>query len=119
MSPYMKVHGRYSYSDLENIFNETDVVITPSVWYETFGYTVLEAMSYGVPVIISGNVGAKDVVPDGCGVIVEDIDKEKLMDTVQQLTPERLKVMNQNIVDRAEIMTLEKMTRRIIESCYK
>ena len=44
----------------------------PSVWYETFGFTVLEALSYGVPVIVSENVGAKDLLEDGrFGMIVE------------------------------------------------
>lgn len=51
----------YLYSQLEGIFENTDLVIVPSLWYETFGFSVLEALSYGVPVLISENVGAKDV----------------------------------------------------------
>ena len=39
-----------------------DVLVVPSIWKETFGFVVLEALSYGVPVIVSDNVGAKDVV---------------------------------------------------------
>ena len=39
-----------------------DVLIVPSIWKETFGFVVLEALSYGVPVIVSDNVGAKDIV---------------------------------------------------------
>ncbi len=54
------------------IFEETDVLIMPSVWNETFGFTVLEALSHGVPVIVSKNVGAKDLLEDGrFGMIVE------------------------------------------------
>ena len=30
--------------------DETDIMVAPSIWYETFGFTVLEALSYGVPV---------------------------------------------------------------------
>ncbi|WP_418895929.1 hypothetical protein [Sellimonas intestinalis] len=30
--------------------------------YKTFGFTVLEALSYGVPVLVSENVGAKDLL---------------------------------------------------------
>ena len=62
MSPYMNAHERYNYDDLQTIFENTDVLIAPSILYETFGFTVLEALSYGVPVIISGNVGAKDIL---------------------------------------------------------
>ena len=73
MSPYIKVHGRYTYRDLDNIFQNTDVLVAPSIWYETFGYTVLEALSYGVPVIISGTVGAKDILTDGAGIVLNNI----------------------------------------------
>lgn len=114
----MKPHERYGYSDLESIFNETDIVIVPSIWYETFGYTVLEALSYGVPVIISGNVGSKDIVPQGGGVIIENINKKNLMEAIGSLTPERLSAMNQNILKYAKIQTLEEMTEQIMGQCY-
>ena len=53
---YMKINDRYDYSDLELIFDNTDVLIVPSICYETFGYTVLEALSYGVPVVLTDRV---------------------------------------------------------------
>lgn len=52
----------YPYSQLEEIFDNTDLLIAPSQWYETFGFTVLEALSYGVPVMVTDSVGAKDIV---------------------------------------------------------
>lgn len=52
----------YPYSQLEEIFDKTDLLIVPSQWYETFGFTVLEALSYGVPVMVTNKVGAKDLV---------------------------------------------------------
>ena len=55
----------YPYSQLEEIFDKTDLLVVPSIWYETFGFTVLEAISYGVPVLVSENVGAKDILCDG------------------------------------------------------
>ena len=45
--------------------------------FDTFGMTVLEAMAASLPVIISPNVGAKDLVEEGVnGFVVarEDID---------------------------------------------
>ena len=118
MSPYIRVHGRYSYTELEKIFNETDVLVAPSIWYETFGFTVLEALSYGVPVIISGNVGAKDILAQGAGVVIENIDISKLFTTLQNLTPDKLRAMNEIIVDQQAIMQIEDMARQIETSCY-
>lgn len=118
MSPYIRVHGRYSYTELEKIFNETDVLVAPSIWYETFGFTVLEALSYGVPVIISGNVGAKDILVQGAGVVIENIDAQKLFTTLQNITSDKLRTMNEVIVGKQTIMKIEDMSRQIEMSCY-
>lgn len=118
MSPYIKVHDRYSYTELKRIFDETDVLVAPSIWYETFGFTVLEALSYGVPVIISGNVGAKDILVQGAGVVIENIDAQKLFTTLQNITPDKLRAMNEIIVDKQTIMEIEDMSSQIEISCY-
>lgn len=117
-SMYMQVHGRYTYSELENIFDETDVLVAPSIWYETFGYTVLEALSFGVPVIISGTVGAKDIMSVGVGIIIDDITSDKLLQAIRKLRPETLKNMNKAIVENQEIMTIKEMSERIMKECY-
>ena len=119
MSPYIKTHDRYSYSELEGIFNQTDVMVVTSVWYETFGYTALEALSYGVPVIMSSTVGAKDILGLGCGIVIEDITVDKLKKTLNTLTVERLQQMNQCIVANQDIMTIRDMSERIEEKCYR
>lgn len=113
----MKVHGRYSYADLADIFEETDVLVAPSIWYETFGYTVLEALSFGVPVIVSNTVGAKDIIPEGCGIILEDMN-ETLEETLGGLTKDQLVQMNQNIVALATIRTVPQMNAEIVDKCY-
>lgn len=56
------IQDGYKYNDLDEIFANTDVLVVPSQWYETFGFTVLEALSYGVPVITSEKVGAGDLL---------------------------------------------------------
>ena len=117
-APYIKSHRRYSYAELEKIFDETDVLVAPSIWYETFGFTVLEALSYGVPVIISGNVGAKDILVQGAGVVIEDIDAQKLFTALQDITLVKLRAMNEIIVDKQMIMQIEDMSRQIETYCY-
>lgn len=54
--------GKYSAQTIENVYEAMDVLIVPSVWKETFSLVTLEALSYGVPVIVSDNVGAQDIV---------------------------------------------------------
>lgn len=54
--------GKFDSRSVADVYDGMDVLIVPSIWKETFGFVVLEALSYGVPVIVSDNVGAKDIV---------------------------------------------------------
>lgn len=119
MSPYMKVHGRYSYADLEEIFDETDILVAPSIWYETFGYTVLEALSFGVPVIVSENVGAKDVIPEGCGIVLKNNSADTIVKCISSLSKDMLRNMNKMICCyKTKIETLKDMNRNILKELY-
>lgn len=116
--PYMECHERYAYDQLDEVFEDTDVLICPSIWDETFGYTVLEALSYGVPVIISGTVGAKDILGDGTGIIIKDISSEKLLNAIDRLTSKKLMEMNRSILENQQIITLEETSEKILNECY-
>ncbi len=50
--------------EVEKYYLASDIFVMPSV-FDTFGMTVLEAMAAGLPVIITRNVGARDVIDDG------------------------------------------------------
>lgn len=102
--PYINMHGQYKYSDLNKIFVNTDVLVAPSLWYETFGYTVLEALSYGVPVIVSENVGAKDLVKDmKFGRVIEPC-RQQLKETLLLLKDKtQLEQFNECIVNEFNV----------------
>lgn len=82
--PYLKkICESYTSEDLEEIFKNGDILIAPSQWYETFGFTVLESLSYNTPVIVSSHVGAKDII-DNCGYIYEANNKADLLSTLKR-----------------------------------
>jgi glycosyltransferase involved in cell wall biosynthesis len=56
--------GKYEAGYLRVVFDQMDVLIVPSLWKETFSLITLEAVSYGIPVLVSSNVGAKDIVKE-------------------------------------------------------
>lgn len=115
----MKPHNRYSYMDLEKIFDETDLVIVPSIWRETFGYAVLEALSYGVPVLISGNVGAKDILVQGAGIVIKDLTVKNLYHALRNITSEQLTRMNNVILEKQEILKMSQVAEIIQAKCYR
>lgn len=114
-APYMAAHARYAYSELESIFDQTDVLIVPSVWYETFGYTVLEALSYGVPVVLSDSVGARDIVVEGAGIVFSG---DGLYDALRRLDADKLRDMNGAILSKQTIVSLKEMAGELARRCY-
>lgn len=80
--------GRYTASDLEEIYKNTSLVIVPSQWYETFSFVTLEALSYGVPVLVSDKVGAKSIVANYDSSFTFNTKKE-LKDKLEKIMQNR------------------------------
>lgn len=93
VSSYINIQDGYQYCELESIFNRTDILVAPSVWYETFGFTVIEAMSYGVPVLVSENVGAKDILSEAILVVKRESDLKNIL---KLLIYDRTQLANMN-----------------------
>lgn len=84
-SEYMNIHENgYKYNELPVMMKNADVVVAPSICYETFGFTVLEALSFGVPVIVSDHMGVKDIV-ETCGIIVSSGNSIELANSIKKL----------------------------------
>lgn len=69
---YIISHAPYKENAMERVYGEMDVLVLPSICKETYGLVVLEALSYGVPVIVSQNVGARELlsIHEGIGIVV-------------------------------------------------
>lgn len=59
---FVRNHPGFQAGQLAQALGNIDVLVVPGIWTETFGLVVLEALSYGVPVIVSRSVGAKDLL---------------------------------------------------------
>lgn len=118
-APYERFHERYNYSELARIFDESDILVCPSIWHETFGFTVLEALSYGVPVIVSNHVGAKDILTDESGIVIEQLNPTNLCDTLFVMRKDQLQEMNDSICKYQSIMKLGELSEKIHKKLYK
>lgn len=116
-APYLKIHKPYEYNDLDDVMNKFDVLIVPSIWNETFGYTVLEALSYGIPVITTNNVGAKDLIINNKNGFISEITefflKNVLLNVIK--TPEIISEMNRYIVSHVKIKTMKIHAKEMLE----
>lgn len=100
--------------EFQNIMDDIDVMVVPSIWYETFGFTALEAISCGIPVIVTDRVGAKDVISDG-GIVIPADDVNQLVKAIEEMTPDSLNRYNKNIINNAKIKKLDEMVEEIYE----
>lgn len=112
---YFTFYGRYNYSQLKDIFNEVDLLIIPSVCKETFGFIGLEAQSYGVPVMVSENVGFKDLIQDGETGFIYKADKHDFISKLSMILDNNslLDYVNENLRKMDFFHSMEQHTKEI------
>lgn len=77
-NPNIKVLGFKTKDQLADIYAQADVMVFPSL-QDSFGMVLLEAMSYGLPVIASTHSAAPDIIQHGTeGFIYEPFKTEDL-----------------------------------------
>jgi glycosyltransferase involved in cell wall biosynthesis len=68
-----------------DVYAKTNILLVPSIWQETFGRVVLEAMWNGIPVIASHQGGLPEAC-GGAGLLVEDFtNPEAWMEKLRKL----------------------------------
>lgn len=108
----VKFLGQISHSALLNLYKnrEVDIVILPSIdlgngLHEGIPVSLMEAMSYGTPVISTMTGGIPELLKDGAGLLVEQKDSKALADAITRLinSPDlvnQLKINGRNRIER-------------------
>jgi glycosyltransferase involved in cell wall biosynthesis len=74
--PHVSVLGVRTGVELAELYASADIAVIPSSW-ESFGFTVLEAMASGLPVISSRSGGIPEIIDDGIsGVLLDLVDQQ-------------------------------------------
>ncbi len=63
-------HGNINFDIVKEFFAKSDIFLFTSV-QDTSGNVILEAMSFGMPVIALNHQGAKEILSDGGGVLIK------------------------------------------------
>ena len=102
-------------NDIERIYQAGDILVMLSK-FDTFGMVVTEAMAASLPVIISDNVGAKDLVIQGeNGFVVNREDIEMIGSKINlMLNKENRLEMGKKAYNTALNQTWETMTQKIL-----
>jgi len=88
----IKFLGRLPHEQLLGLYAEgrVDVVVLPSIVTgddvrEGIPVALMEAMSYGIPVISTRTGGIPELLGDGSGIMVEEKDAESLAGAIEKL----------------------------------
>jgi len=102
-------------NDIEKIYQAGDILVMLSK-FDTFGMVVTEAMAASLPVIISDNVGAKDLVIQGENGFVVDREDIKMISSKINLMLNREKrlEMGKKAHHTALNNTWEQMTLKVL-----
>lgn len=86
------VKGKVGKIELIEEYRRANVFILPSVFGESFGIVLLEAMASKTPIVAVAQGGVKEVIRDGeTGLLVEEMDKVKgLTERVLRLLRDRM-----------------------------
>jgi len=72
----VKFHGFLDGPSKKNLFRQADLFIFPTFYEnEAFPLSILEALSYGLPVISTTEGAIQSIIDDKSGVIIDSIDK--------------------------------------------
>jgi glycosyltransferase involved in cell wall biosynthesis len=63
--PGIAFHGRYGPAELPAILAELDVLVVPSIWFETFSLTVREGWLARLPVVASDHGALREALGEG------------------------------------------------------
>lgn len=96
--------GLFHSEDECSILEKVDLLIVPSLWYETFGFIVPEALASGVPVLCSDTVGAQILLDENMIYHSPENLKEKLKGFL--INPQVLEKENQKICNNSNILTI-------------
>ena len=104
---YIQQNGYFTKETIDRIYADIDVLIVPSKWKETFGFITMEALSYGVNVFVSENVGSKDLVSQNHIFY----DKQDLLDKLNSVQREtvKLKTLKDHVIEVIEYYSRVRM----------
>ena len=89
--PHAEFPGWLSHEDMEVFFSRARALVFPSKWYEGQPLTVLEALSHGIPAIVSDACAARDEIVDGqTGLLFENGSLDSLCEKMEQLKDDTL-----------------------------
>ena len=111
--PNVKYLGYFK--DLREYYAAADCTVHPAT-YEPFGQIISESLQCGTPVLVSAMCGAKEIVDERCGLVIDELSPERWEQVIRSL-PERQFSFGPEVFDGHSIRLDEHVERMISLFC--
>lgn len=107
--------GYVTINDLVLLYNGASLFVYPSL-YEGFGLPVLEAMSCGIPVVVSNIPSLQEVVGEAA-LTVDSTDVEALMETIKKVLTDAIlwRRLSEKVLIQAKKFSWEKTAKETLQ----
>ncbi|NPV88361.1 glycosyltransferase family 4 protein [Coprothermobacteraceae bacterium] len=102
-------------SELPALYSSASVFVFPSL-YEGFGLPPLEAMAFGVPVVVSNRASLPEVVGDA-GILVDPTDPEEIAFQIKRVLEDSQlrEVLGRKGLERAARFSVERLAKETLK----
>ncbi|HEX5459105.1 MAG TPA: glycosyltransferase family 4 protein [Steroidobacteraceae bacterium] len=114
--------GTVPQSTLIRTYRTADLLVLPSIWQESYGLPVAEAMACGVPVLASASGGVPELIEDEVtGKLIPRLDTQALSRALRELSadPQRLRAWGGAARTRAERLLTWSRSAERLERLYR
>lgn len=102
-----------------DFFERIDILAVPSLWKEPFGRVIIEAFSFGIPVIANEIGGAKELVSQDRGWLVkQDVASWNVIISKLATKDIRVSEFKDNCLSFAKYFSTEEVAEQYLD-CYK
>ncbi len=119
--PGLTFHGKKTQSEIADGFRRSGVCIVPSIWFDPYPLTSLEAQACGTPVVAFRMGGLPEGIVHGeTGIVVDEISAEALTVALDSLLrePARMRWMSERAASNAaRTFRWESVVDKIVDVC--
>lgn len=119
--PGLTFHGKTSQSEIAKGFRRSGICVVPSIWFDPYPLTSLEAQACGTPVVAFRMGGLPEGIVNGeSGIVVEEVTNPALTAALDSLlcNPERLLAMSKKAASHAsQAFRWESVVEKIVGLC--
>ncbi len=112
----IKYYNFLNHFEIVEILHRSDVFVFPS-FMDSWGMVVIEAMACGLPVILTENTGAKDILTKECGFIIPVNDQQALKEKIEYFYNNRTEIerMGKNAAEVVQKYTWDNYYKQVNE----